>query len=355
LQDFRAQKRENDIAWENWNKREKLAREAGLDEKHAAIAKVIKELEKAEKTLIEAGAKTFDEMHPEVPKRIEHPQQVYQRSEPARYKTNLSFNVPDLNDVKKDGHFRLFEATWNNDLETVKALTLAPWASINDISSNVPLKVAVQDGNGFSPFSIAVLRGHRDLAKKIIEICATQYHKDDGLSSRQRWQMRTGDSGEGSDNGSDDDDGENLPIFSELVSDDFTIDNLGEVSNIVKSNILPLTMIEWHCKPQRFLKSEDVIYDHQNTLLAHAVYQDDMELLKYIIQLGAEQQALLAQEADDQKCYSVNIRVFQLAIRLGRTALLAELIKSSGAGIPFNEIMQKTGIKIKTKPRYYQG
>jgi hypothetical protein len=351
LQDFRAQKRENDKAWENWNKREQPGREEGLDEKHAAIAKVIKELEKAEKTLIEAGAKTFDEMHPDIPKRIEYPPHVHQRSEPARYKTNLTFNVPDLNEMKKDGYFRLFEATWNNDLETVKALTLAPWAWINDISLNVPLKVAVQDGNGFSPFSIAVLRGHRDLAKKIIEICAAQYHKDDGLNSRQRWQMRTGDS----DDGSDDDNGENLPIFSELVSDDFTIDNLGEVSNIVKSNVLPLTMIEWYCKSQRFLKSEDVANDQQRTLLWHAVYQDDMELLKYIIQIGAEQQALLAQEADDQKCYSVSIPVFQSAIRLGRTALLAELIKSSGAGIPFNEIIQRTGIEIKTKPRYYQG
>lgn len=53
-----------------------------------------------------------------------------------------------------------------------------------------PLKIAVRDGNGFSPFSIAVLRGHYDLARKCIEICIAQYHKDDGLSSRQRWRMK---------------------------------------------------------------------------------------------------------------------------------------------------------------------
>lgn len=52
------------------------------------------------------------------------------------------------------------------------------------------------DGRGFSPFSIAALRGHYDLARKIIEICMAQYHKDDGLSSRQRWTMRTDDSDE---------------------------------------------------------------------------------------------------------------------------------------------------------------
>ncbi len=68
-----------------------------------------------------------------------------------------------------------------------------------------PLRVAIQDGNGFSPFSIAVLRGHRQLARKIVEICATQYHKDDGLSSRQRWTMRT--FSESDDGESDDDEG----------------------------------------------------------------------------------------------------------------------------------------------------
>jgi hypothetical protein len=51
---------------------------------------------------------------------------------------------------------------------------------------NAPLKIAVQDGNGFSPFSIAVLRGHNELARKIVEICAAQYHKDDGLRKRFR-------------------------------------------------------------------------------------------------------------------------------------------------------------------------
>lgn len=97
---------------------------------------------------------------------------------------------------------QLFEAAWNNDLEKLKAITLAPWTWMDSKVKEPPLRVAIQDQNGFSPFSIAILRGHRDLAKKIVEICATQYHKDDGVSTRQRWNMRTfGDSDDESDNG----------------------------------------------------------------------------------------------------------------------------------------------------------
>lgn len=118
-----------------------------------------------------------------------------------------------------------------------------------------------------------------------------------------------------------------LPIYSELVSDKFTVDNLGEVSNIVKSNVLPLEMIEWSCMPQRFLQSSKQDRTDRFTLLEHAVHANDMELLRFIIKLGAEQQALAAEEEDDQTCYTINSSVFFAAIKRGRTAMLAEMIK----------------------------
>ena len=105
------------------------------------------------------------------------------------------------------------------------------------------------------------------------------------------------------------------------------MDNLGEVSNMVKSDVLPLTMIEWSCKPQRFLDQDTSKYGDEMTLLQHAVESEDMDLLKFIIQLGGEQKSLLAEEEDDQKCYTVNSLVFYAAIKLGRTAMLAAMIK----------------------------
>jgi hypothetical protein len=99
------------------------------------------------------------------------------------------------------------------------------------------------------------------------------------------------------------------------------------VANIVKSDVLPLTMIEWPCKAQRFLDSAKSKEGIEIPLLQHAVEAEDMELLKILIGIGAEQKALLAEEKDDQKCYTISRPVFHSAIKLGRTAMLAEMIR----------------------------
>jgi hypothetical protein len=184
--DFQAKKHTNDKEWEEYKNWTPPKPEDGLEQKKEAVAKVIKELERAEKTLIEAGSKTFAQLYPDLPKKEGSKNNVYPDPKPTSYETVLRFRVPDLNDAKKGGYVKLFEAVWNNDLEKIKALTLGKWSSEEGMPLNTPLKIAIQDGNGFSPFSIAVLQGHYDLARKIVEICATQYHKDDGLRKRFR-------------------------------------------------------------------------------------------------------------------------------------------------------------------------
>ncbi|KAG4440717.1 hypothetical protein IFR05_003811 [Cadophora sp. M221] len=357
LQNFKTKNRENKQAWETWKKNSEAKKEDGLEEKQAAIAKIILELEDAEKSLIEAGAKTFMDMYPNTAKYQGNTRYNFNHepAEPAPFETSLDFVVPELNDAKKDGYIRLFEAAWENDLDTIKEITLAPWQWKEGSPLESPLKIATMDGCGFSSFSIAVLRGHYDLARKIIEICMAQYHKDDGISSRQRWTMRTDDSDDEYDSDDSYDNDRDLPIYAELVSDKFTVDNIGEVSNIVKSNVLPLEMIEWACMPQRFIENQKQARPDRSTLLEHAVLSNNMELLKFIMKLGAEQKALAAEEDDDQTSYTVSQSAFFTAIRKGRTAILAEMIKATGVGIPLNALIKKSGVEIKTKPRYYQG
>ena len=151
-------------------------------------------------------------MHPEHPKPLENNSQIQPKPVPYRFETSFQFRIPDLNAIKKGGYIKMFEAAWNNDLETVKSITLAPWALEAGLPLNLPLKIAVQDGNGFSPFSIAVLRGHHNLAKNIVEICAAQYDEDEGLKSRKRWIVSTGGSDDCYSEGSCTDE---LPIYSE--------------------------------------------------------------------------------------------------------------------------------------------
>ena len=93
----------------------------------------------------------------------------------------------------------------------------------------------------------------------------------------------------------------------------------------------------------------------QTSILEFAVRNDDMDLFKFMIELGSEQQALLAEEEDDQKSYSLGRDVFQEAIKLGRTEMIAYMIKTTGVGIPLNELIKTSGVELKTKPKYYQG
>jgi hypothetical protein len=201
----------NDSQRKAYEEQSKPEKKDGIEGKKAAIAKLIEELERAEKALIDAGGKTFAELHPDIKLQTREPHQPYKQPEPEPYKTTFYFTDPALNDIKRHGYMQIFEAAWTNDLEKIKAITLAPWEYKDSKVLEPPLRIAIQDANGFSPFSIAVLQGHRDLARKIVEICATQYHKDDGLNSRQRWNMRTN-----ADSGDDDcesDDGEGIYNF----------------------------------------------------------------------------------------------------------------------------------------------
>lgn len=96
-------------------------------------------------------------------------------------------------------------------------------------------------------------------------------------------------------------------------------------------------MMEWTCKALRIADAQHKDRDNRMPVLDIAILADDMGLLKFIIEIGAQQQAAINQEEDDQKCYTINKRSFSLAVELGRTSMLAEMIKvRSSAGLREN-------------------
>lgn len=46
---------------------------------------------------------------------------------------------------------------------------------------------------------------------------------------------------------------------------------------------------------------------------------------------------------------------FLLAISFGRTELVAEMIKHTGAGLALESLAESAGVKQREKPKYYQG
>ena len=184
--DYQSVKKINGQAHEKYKKASEERPTGGEKEKKLAITKLIRELESAEKALLAASAKTISRLYPNLPNRpgkSHRSHYLYTPKDPLPYETRLTFQVPDLNETKREGYRILFEAAWSNDIDTIKSITLGLWETpipteahivptqVN--KQNSPLNIAVRDGNGFSPFTIAVPRGHRDLAREIIDICLT--------------------------------------------------------------------------------------------------------------------------------------------------------------------------------------
>lgn len=234
-----------------------------------------------------------------------------------------------------------------------------------------PLQIAVTDRHGFSPFSIAVLRGHLSVAKAILEIVQAQYKpKEQKGHTRYTADYDTEEDGQ-------------PRIYSEIIDDQFTVENIGEVATQVECPIKPLEVLSWDCSARLFIE-HDSISDSQryeiqtgiNSVLSgspwfptwtiadlskripehvvdYAVWTDNVPLLAFLLELGQE---LTSQDpVKESTIYTVPERVFLLAITLGRLCCLEELIKRTGAGLPIDELVKKSGVKLAEKPKYYQG
>jgi len=240
-----------------------------------------------------------------------------------------------------------FEAVWSGGddaLSLVKSLTLGLWGSDN---TETPLQVSVRDNMNFSPFAIAVVRGHYDLAKAIFEIAQAQYQPVE-ISGRTRYTMTTADS----DGEADDDDGPQL--FSEIIDDRFTVENIGELSAQVRSTVPATDPIYWNYSVSNIPGSQrpsSATGEYTGTnatamnLIVYAIACNDLKLLDFL-------SALDPRPAFSQDPGSAELR---FAMKHGSLPALAKLLSSVGAGLRLDDLVKKSGIEIKEKPKYYQG
>lgn len=364
--------------------------EKGEDRKFSAIQEMLVKYETVEKALLGKGAKTFEEMYPD-PRKVDHPGSKYpffpydyrdQNIEP--YHTTYKFLVPDLTRIKLHGYLRLFEAAWQGDLHNVKSLTLGEW------EGNRPLQIAVRDVRGFSPFSLAVLRGHKDVAKVILEIAAVQYQPDE---KKEHFRYRIASPDEDEDYLSDEDDSERVGIVSELVNEDFTVHDIGALAGTIKSKVSPMELLNWECEVWRacddskddraaknafsptpldkiptshvwYASSTSWAYFHEfyksesnrnsRSLVVYAIAQNDMGMLQFLTELGNN---LAKRKADDgsPKVFSCSQSDYKFAVSLGRTDMIGHLIKTAGPDIPWQNLADSSGVDVQEKPEYYQG
>lgn len=125
-----------------------------------------------------------------------------------------------------------------------KSLTLGSWGPNKE---HPPLQVAVRDEKRFTPFTVATYRGHYELASLILEIAEAQYLPVEQHPTRKSYQVLVNVESDGEDtfNSSNDNslDGVRLGVRYELADEYFTIDDIREVANIVKSTVSPSDLI----------------------------------------------------------------------------------------------------------------
>ncbi|BDD60444.1 hypothetical protein MPDQ_003589 [Monascus purpureus] len=317
-----------------------LEKREGLVEKQAAIDALLLDFEKLEAALVERGAKTFEELFPEskaaMPPIPQASSGNSQEPKPKPFKIPFNFGQLSLTEEQENGYLRLFEAAWSGDIDTIKELTLAVWGPEND---QTPLKIAIRDGLHLSPFAVAVLRGHRAAAKVILDIARAQ-HKP--KTPEQRFVMME-----------DIDDDNDVQLYSEIVDDKFTIENIGEIATKVESDVSALDYFGWWCPAYLFADRETGKKD-ASYLLTYAIAADDVDLLSFLLDLG---QDVVMKDAKTRTptVYQVPHHAFKLAIKLGRLGCLSEIIKRSAAGLPLDELVESSGVVVKEKPKYYQG
>jgi ankyrin repeat protein len=374
----------------------------GEKEKKEALKALLEKYLALATKLRKAGAKTFrgksttllsfvyvvscwltsSDLFPDAPEKTENNPYGYgyNRHRPSGkdhpYKTEFNFYHANVTDKNRADYVKLFEAAWEGDQSAVKEVCLR---------KEFPLHIAVQDYAGFSPFSLAVVRGHKELASTILEIAAVQYKPTEDEQYRFRLRGAEDDDEDYSDEESDAD-SDDPKILAQIIDEKFTIDDITTLADSVKSKISPLTMLAWEAefwrvadgKPQdkEYPASTTMLYSQHNfkkyswphfhemlqsarragqvSISRHAITTNDLPLLRFLLRTSMDLMARKA-EGDDTKIYQLSGNDFEYAIKLGRTQIVGEIISKTGAGVPLQKMVQASGVVLKDKPRYYQG
>lgn len=241
-----------------------------------------------------------------------------------------------------------FEAAWRGDLDTVKRLTLAKWGKDG---KQDPLLISGYESNmRMSPLTIAIVRGHNTLARFILEIGQIQYNPREAEETNVQYRIN-----------------DDLEICSEVVDDQFTVEEIGEAVKPVECLKDALSMMQHTFKAFLFTEKHLDVAARTQTLkelrssnrhgdesvFEYAVERDDVELL--VLLLETAEKAQCRDPGNKAIFFKISRSLVEPAIKKGRLACLEELIKRTGAELPVDALLHNAGIRIKEKPKYYEG
>ncbi|OJD23371.1 hypothetical protein ACJ73_05275 [Blastomyces percursus] len=367
------------------------------------IKREIKELEELERTLKDKGGKSFAELHPSHAPVLPKMQELSELSKvpAASKKFEVSYTCTDLDvgDLDAKKYIPLFQAAWDGDIQKVKQLTTEQ-TTIKKARSSLRLTATLK-AQGMDIFTIAVARGHFELAKFILQtVDAHQCKPGTKISTRKVYEVVVDEDGENdsynSESEPDESDNEGVRVRFDVVDDQQTIDDVREadVVNAGKYGTSALSLLNTNRDMSMFLGNENAAamkHEHEKLadnhvsnwcrypwmdsidmgqlkatrhmdLMNFAVQRNDMATVKFLVEqkthylanAPAEVNGIVSCEAG-HKFIIVGPEILNMCVRDGRTEMLGYLMSKTGLGFPFQALMKEAGIKADTEPKYYRG
>ncbi|OAA55763.1 Ankyrin repeat-containing domain protein [Cordyceps fumosorosea ARSEF 2679] len=296
-------------------------------EKKTAVEGALARVKSLEDALIAKGGKVFTELYPHIDAQDCGTRCCNRVTKtPSEYKFTFQFTRDiDITDARRDGYIQLMEAAWAGDLNRLNSMTLEAWGPGK---GQAPLKVAIVDNSGNSPFSLAFLRGHHDVARTILEIAKVQWPSSESDQAQE----------EENDEGW-------LAYHSYFSGDELRMD----LQKAVRPHTKPLEMI---CDgTPTFLVENGVITAEYGTrsLFMHTLDTEDASGLEALLDMvqHLSGQNLAKDDERSEQSFTFPASVFRWTIETGKLRFLDLIIKRTGAGIPLDDLAWK-------KPDFYQ-
>ncbi|KAL9021492.1 MAG: hypothetical protein Q9185_001285 [Variospora sp. 1 TL-2023] len=367
--------------WEEYrNKRMKEEADGhGKQQKLEALKSLQARFVDVHQQLQKRGAKPLDELHPEMARRKDDDKHL-RADKDFVIELALRFQVTASCEIL-EGYEQLFQAAWEGDDEKIRELTLADWGPQKD---RKPLYVATQDNGGFTPFALAMIRQHLETAKLLVGIANAQFKESDDSKSQRRYEIAGGSD---YDSYNSEEDNSEEDIYSRVVDQTYTYDNIADLQNSVGSQVSASEMLGqsaavwWFLdKPekaardafgcgkaniQRAIDYSRATSEAAQSCLAssgysyvglgqYAMVSRDIALFRFWLQCCREA-SKMKQKKVDFTTVDFLAEDFLFALRRGYVEEMAEMIKISGVGLPLDALIKKSGIAQAEKPQYYQG
>ncbi|KAL8715453.1 MAG: hypothetical protein Q9220_000787 [cf. Caloplaca sp. 1 TL-2023] len=331
------------------------------------------------KQLKTRGAKTLKKLHPDMERSKHKDKEDSTAGKKKDFEPRVTFRTSGSDEVL-DGYVQLFEAAWEGDNDQIKKLTLAHWGPDEKMK---PLQVTISDSKGFTPFVLAVYRRHYETAKLLLGITNAQF-KEPEDKARRRYKIASENEYSASED--DDDDSEHLDLSFDVVDETYTYDNIAELQDSIGSKISAADMLmayaeswwlldlpmkdAWNSIAGGVPDLSSSIRNGQsasdtfrsclsawNNCATHmgryAIVSQDTALLRFWLQCCREANKMKRKDTDT--VLGFHTHDFNTALERGYIEGIGEMVRVSGAELPLEALIQKSGLDKLEKPKYYQG